>query len=124
MITVAEVNALVRSVIPGFTVVGNEFKTDNPDDCAYTRFTGGPPPNKWSSVAHPSIQIVIRAKTSLTAETKANEVFSALHSKTEFYIGKTRVIKCLAEQPTPWYLGTDSNSRTLYSINFTLTTTQ
>ncbi|OMD27497.1 minor capsid protein [Paenibacillus odorifer] len=122
LLTVADINAAVRLIIPGFTVVGNDFVAANPDDCAYTRITGGPPPSEWSSVAYPSVQVVIRAKSMATAEAKANAIFEALHGKAEFIIGTTRVVKCLADQSAPWYLGPDANNRTLYSVNFTLTT--
>ncbi|WP_419884832.1 minor capsid protein [Paenibacillus sp. B-A-8] len=122
LLTVADINATIRLIVPGFTVVGNDFTTANPDDCAYTRITGGPPPSEWSSVAYPSFQVVIRAKSSATAETKANAIFEALHGKAEFIIGTTRVVICLADQSAPWYLGPDANNRALYSINFTLTT--
>jgi hypothetical protein len=121
-LTLAGVNETIRLAIPGFTVVGNDFAAANPDDCAYTRITGGPPPSEWSSVAYPSVQVVIRAKSTATAEAKANAIFEALHGKAEFTIGTTRVVKSLADQSAPWYLGLDANNRALYSVNFTLTT--
>ncbi|WP_445670787.1 minor capsid protein [Paenibacillus sp. FSL R10-2779] len=121
-LTVADINAAIRLIVPGFTVVGNDFAAANPDDCAYTRITGGSPPSQWSSVSYPSFQVVIRAKSMATAEAKANAIFEGLHGKAEFMLGNTRVVKCLADQSAPWYLGPDANSRALYSVNFTLTT--
>ncbi|MEC0167860.1 minor capsid protein [Paenibacillus graminis] len=121
-LTLAEVNATVRLAIPGFNVVGNDFAAGNPDDCAYVRITGGGIPSEWSSVARPSFQVIIRSKSTATAEAKGNALITALHGKTEFVIGNTRVVKCLADQSAPWYLGPDENSRALYSVNFTLTT--
>ncbi|MEK4349658.1 minor capsid protein [Paenibacillus sp. FSL R5-0475] len=121
-LTLTGLTAAVRAAMPGITVVGNDFIADNPDDCAYVRITGGPPPKEWSSVAYPSFQVIIRAKKSADAEAKANVLFEALHGKAEFTIGTTRVVKCLADQSAPWYLGPDANNRSLYSINFTLTT--
>jgi hypothetical protein len=121
-LTLADINAAVRLAMPGITVVGNDFIAANPDDCAYVRITGGPPPREWSSVAYPAFQVIIRSKASATAETKGNTLIAALHLKTEFIIGSTRVVKCLADQSAPWYLGTDESGRALYSVNFTLTT--
>lgn len=121
-LTLAEINATVRSAMPGYEVVGNDFTAENPDDCAYVRITGGGAPSEWSSVAYPAFQVVIRSKKAATAEAKGNALLSALHAKTEFMIGGTRVVKCLADQSTPWYLGPDENGRALYSINFTLRT--
>lgn len=121
-LTLAELNATVRLAMPGYEVVGNEFNAKNPDDCAYVRITGGGAPSEWSSVARPSFQVVIRSKSSAIAEAKGNALIAALHGKTEFMIGNTRVVKCLADQSAPWYLGPDENSRALYSVNFTLTT--
>ncbi|MEK3836450.1 minor capsid protein [Paenibacillus sp. FSL R7-0128] len=121
-LTLAELNAAVRLAMPGITVVGNEFIANNPDDCAYVRITGGGAPNEWSSIAHPSFQVIIRSKASANAEAKGNALIEALHRKTEFMIGSTRVVKCLAGQSAPWYLGPDESGRALYSVNFTLTT--
>ncbi|ETT41428.1 hypothetical protein C162_26140 [Paenibacillus sp. FSL R7-269] len=121
-LTLADINAAVRIAMPGIIVVGNEFIATNPDDCAYVRITGGGAPSEWSSVARPSFQVVIRAKLSSNAEAKGNALIAALHLKTEFIIGSTRVVKCLADQSAPWYLGPDESGRALYSVNFTLTT--
>lgn len=121
-LTLAELNAAVRLAMPGITVVGNEFIAANPDDCAYVRITGGGAPSEWSSVAHPSFQVIIRSKASANAEAKGNALIAALHRKTEYMIGSTRVVKCLADQSAPWYLGPDESGRALYSVNFTLTT--
>lgn len=121
-LTLAELNAAVRLAIPGYNVVGNDFIAGNPDDCAYVRITGGPPPKEGSSVAYPSFQVVIRSKGPATAEAKGNLLIAAFHDKTEFKIGNTRVVKCLADQSAPWYLGPDESGRALYSVNFTLTT--
>lgn len=122
LFTIAELNAVLRPLVTGINIVGNDFVAANPDDCAYTRINGGPRPNEWSSVSFPSVQIVIRAKSASTAEAKANAFFTALHNKREFTVGTTRVIRSEAEQSAPFYLGTDESGRTLYSVNFTLTT--
>lgn len=123
MLSVADINAYLRA-IPGLgiTFVGNEFQTNSPDDCAFTRLTGGYAPSEWTSKAHPSFQIVLRTKQASAAEPKANAIYADLHRKTEFYFGKTRVIKCVADQSAPLYLGKDENGRALYSLNFTVTT--
>lgn len=121
-LTLADINAEVRLAMPGIIVVGNDFIAGNPDDCAYVRITGGPPPREWSSVAYPSFQVIIRSKAPATAEAKGNALIAALHGKAEFMLGSTRVVKCLADQSAPWYLGPDESSRALYSVNFTLTT--
>jgi hypothetical protein len=121
-LTLADINAAVRLAIPGYTVVGNDFIAGNPDDCAYVRITGGGAPREWSSVAYPAFQVVIRSKAPATAEAKGNALIAALHGKAEFMLGSTRVVKCLADQSAPWYLGPDESSRALYSVNFTLTT--
>lgn len=122
LFTIAELNALLRTLVTGITIVGNDFVAANPDDCAYARINGGARPNEWSSVSYPSVQVVIRAKKALDAETKANAFFTALQNRREFTVGTTRVIRSEAEQSAPFYLGTDESSRTLYSVNFTFTT--
>jgi hypothetical protein len=122
LFTIAELNALLRTLVAGIEIVGNDFGAKNPDDCAYVRINGGGRPNEWSSVSYPSIQVVIRAKKAPDAEAKANAFFTALHNKREFAVGTTRVIRSEAEQSAPFYLGVDENSRTMYSVNFTFTT--
>lgn len=122
LFTIAELNTALRALVTGVTVVGNDFAADSPDTCAFTRINGGRPPNEWSSVSRPSVQVVIRAKAASTAETKANAFFNALHNRREFAVGSTRVIRSEAEQSAPFYLGPDESGRTLYSVNFTFTT--
>lgn len=123
MLTVPEINAYLRTIpeLGSLTFVGNDFQTSSPDDCAYVRITGGYAPSEWTSRAQPSFQIVLRTKLASAAEPKANAIYANLHRKTEFMLGNTRVVKCLADQSAPLYLGKDENGRTLYSLNFTLT---
>ena len=123
MLTIADINAYLR-MMPGLglTFVGNEFQTNSPDDCAYTRITGGYAPSEWTSKARPSFQIVLRTKLASAAEPKANAIYADLHRKTEFNFGSVRIVICLADQSAPLYLGKDEGGRTLYSLNFTLTT--
>ncbi|AWB45276.1 hypothetical protein DCC85_14275 [Paenibacillus sp. CAA11] len=120
-LTVANINAYLRSAVPG-NYVGNEFLAASPDDCAYTRITGGYNPSQWTSKRRPSFQIVLRAKSAAAAETQANAIYDDLHGKAAFSLGGTRVVKCVADQSAPIYLGKDANGRTQYSLNFTLTT--
>lgn len=120
MLTVPAINAYLRKSVP-YTYVGNEFEAENPDDCAYTRLTGGFRPSEWTTKSKPSFQVVVRGKPSV-ADTKAAEIYSHLHGRTEFHIGDTRIIKCIADQSSPIYLGKDANGRAMYSLNFTATT--
>jgi len=121
MLTVADINAYLRLAV-AYTYIGNDFPTTGTDDIAYVRMSGGNAPSEWTTKSYPGFQIVIRAKLPATAETIANAIYTKLHGKAEFTVGTTRVIKCVANQSVPWYLGTDENKRTLYSLNFTLTT--
>ncbi|WP_068616594.1 minor capsid protein [Paenibacillus tuaregi] len=124
MIAVADINAYLRTIpnLGGTQFVGNEFAATSPDDCAYTRVTGGYAPSEWTSKAKPSFQVVLRTKLASVAETRANVLYADLHRKTEFNFGQTRVVKCVADQSAPLYLGKDESGRTLYSLNFTITT--
>ncbi|MFL1672197.1 minor capsid protein [Paenibacillus dendritiformis] len=120
MLTVPKINAYLRQAVP-YTYVGNEFESANPDDCAYTRLTGGLRPSEWTTKSKPSFQIVVRGSAPV-ADAKATEIYEHLHGRTEFYIGDTRIVKCIANQSSPIYLGKDANGRALYSLNFTVTT--
>lgn len=121
MISVTDITSYLRVAIP-YSYGPNEFTTTLPDDAAIVRFTGGFKPSEWTTKSRPSFQILVRAKTAQAAESKSNEIHAYLHRKAEFAFGDTRVVKCLADQPTPLYLGLDANKRTVYSINFTITT--
>lgn len=121
MLSVPAINAHLRQAIP-YPYVGNEFEASNPDNCAYTRLTGGFRPSEWTTKSKPSFQVVVRAVKTSTADTKATEIYSHLNGKGEFYIGTTRIIKCMADQSSPIYLGKDANGRVMYSLNFTVTT--
>ncbi|MFW5434354.1 minor capsid protein [Paenibacillus apiarius] len=121
MLTVPEINAYLRQVVP-YNYVGNEFESGNPDDCAYTRLTGGFSPSEWTSKSKPTFQIVVRAEKASVADAKATKIYEHFNGKAEFYIGDTRIIKCLANQSSPIYLGKDANGRAMYSLNFTVTT--
>lgn len=120
MLTVPKINMYLRRAVP-YVYVGNEFESTNPGDCAYTRLTGGLRPSEWTSKSKPSFQVVVRGKASV-ADVKAIEIYEHLHGRTEFYIDDVRIVKCVANQSSPIYLGKDANGRTLYSLNFTVTT--
>lgn len=69
----------------------------------------------------PSIQVVLRNKNGLTAESTAWALYNAMHRRTEFTIGTQRIVGCFADQSAPLYLGQDENKRAMFSVNFTLT---
>lgn len=121
MVSVTDVTAFLRAAFPGWTFVANEFATNNPDDCAYVRMQSGFAPSEWTTKRRPGFQIVLRAKNPQDAEARSNAIFAALHGKTEFKLGNTRVIKCTSDQSAPIYLDKDANGRTLYSLNFNIT---
>lgn len=121
MISVTDITSYLRGAVL-YSYGPNEFTTTSPDDAAIVRFTGGFKPSEWTSKSKPSFQILVRAKTAQVAEKIANEIHAHLHRKAEFDLGDMRVVKCLADQSTPLYLGLDANKRTVYSINFTITT--
>jgi hypothetical protein len=122
-LTVAAINAYLRTAAgTGWQFVGNEFASDSADKCAYTRLSGGSAPSEWTQKAEPGVQIIVRATDVAAAEAKANEILTLLHRKAEFTLGGVRIVRCLADQSTPWYIGKDANGRALYSLNFTFTT--
>ncbi|MDQ0168775.1 hypothetical protein J2T19_000212 [Paenibacillus tundrae] len=86
------------------------------------RLGAGYAPSEWTSKRRPAVQVLVRAKSASKADEIARAVYVDLAGKTEFNFGTTRVIKCIANQSAPIYLGKDANERTMYSLNFTLTT--
>ncbi|MCG7407693.1 minor capsid protein [Paenibacillus sp. ACRRX] len=116
-----DITGYLRQAVP-YTYVPNEFVAGNPDDCAYVRLTGGFPPSEWTSKRKPSFQVILRAKSTSVADSNANAIYAELNRKAEFYFGTQRIIKCVADQSSPIYLGKDENGRATYSLNFTVTT--
>ncbi|WP_405153128.1 minor capsid protein [Paenibacillus sp. FSL K6-0108] len=118
---ITDITAYLRVAVP-YTYVANEFAAGNPDDCAYVRMSGGYEPSEWTSKRRPAFQVLVRAKSSAKATQIADAIYEDLASKGEFYFGTVRIVKCRANQSSPIYLGKDANDRTMYSLNFTLTT--
>lgn len=121
-VAVPDINAYLRLAVP-YTYVANEFATANPDDCAFVRLGAGYAPSEWSNKRRPAVQVVVRAKSANKADQIVRAIYDDLTNKREFTFGDTRVVHCFANQSAPIYLGKDENDRTMYSINFTLTTT-
>lgn len=120
-LSVTDVTRYLRAAVP-FTYVANEFGPTSWADCAYVRINGGFPPSEWTSKRKPSVQVVLRHSDPAKAESLANGIYEYLHRRTEFAFGDTRIVNCKADQSAPLYLGRDDNQRSLYSLNFTITT--
>lgn len=120
MMSINDVRAAVNAAVP-YTYLANEFTATAPDDCGYVRLFGGFQPDKWIPKRQPTLQVVIRAKSALTAEQKAWAVFGAFHARTNYAIGAQKISSSFADTAAPLYLGRDDNERFLYSVNFTLT---
>ncbi|MBC9785504.1 hypothetical protein H1S01_13435 [Heliobacterium chlorum] len=91
-------------------------------DCAAVRMTGGGEVSVKANLSRPAVQILIRTCDPAMAEEKATEFYQAFHGKRNFNVGSTRVIFCVARQSSPLFLGLDENSRSIYSLNFSLIT--
>lgn len=63
----------------------------------------------------PRVQVLVRAKTYLEAETKARQLYTALHMRVRT-LGTTLYIACQPLQP-PFYLKRDEKGRTLMVFN-------
>lgn len=120
MISINDVRTAVNSAAP-YTYYANEFPTNAPDDCGYVRLFGGFGPSEWTPKQRPTLQVVVRAKSGVTAEQRAWAVFTAFHRRLNWAIGTQKVSSSFADQSVPLYLGLDENNRPMYSINFTLT---
>lgn len=105
-----------------FTYYRNEFPSNPTDNCAVVVLTSGFAPSKWTHKKQPSFQVLIKSKKPPDAEAKAYEIFEHFHNKIEFTIGTTRIIHCSSDQSVPLFIGKDEEDRTIYSLNFTITT--
>ena len=115
-----DVRTAVNSAVP-YTWYANEFTSTAVDDSGYVRVHGGFAPDQWTDKRKPTLQIVLRAKSAPTAETKAWAVYNAFHKRTNFAIGTQKISSSFGEQSAPLYLGQDESGRFLYSVNFVLT---
>jgi len=120
MISINDVKTAVNNAAP-FTYYPNEFPGTAPDDCGYVRLYGGFRPSQWTGKMQPTLQVVVRAKSGITAEQKAWAVYGALNGRTNYAIGTQKISSSFADQSAPLYLGVDANNRPMYSVNFTLT---
>ncbi len=103
-----------------YTYYPNAFPATAVDDVATVTMTGGGVPNK--NIQFPSFQVLVRAKSPVVAEAKAQEIFDHFNIATNFNVGNSHVIFCEAQQSTPLYIGTDDNGRSIYSVNFNMIT--
>lgn len=99
-----------------YTYYALSFPATAVDDCATVKVIGGGEPNR--SIASPSIQVLVRAKSPATAEAKAWDVYNHFNLKSNFNIGTTQVTYCNAQQSSPLFIGTDENRRYVFSVNF------
>lgn len=122
MFTVAELKSNIAAAVP-YTYYANEFPASSEDNAAYTRITGGFRPSEWTSLKRPSFQVIVRGaeNNGPATEATANAIYDAYHQRSDFVIGRQRVIHCTANQSAPLYIGRDENRRPMYSVNFTLT---
>ncbi|MET3846874.1 minor capsid protein [Paenibacillus sp. OAE614] len=104
-----------------FTFYANEFPVNGEESSAYVRLTGGYAPSEWTSMAHPSFQVIVRGPAAQAVQTEAvaDRIHTFLHQKREFDVGEEHIRFCTADQSSPIYVGRDENGRLLYSINFT-----
>lgn len=116
---VADVANYLKANVP-YSYFALSFPPTAGDNSAKVEIIGGGSPDR--ELLRPSIQVIVRAKTAINAESKAWEIYDFLKHKTNFMIGATSVVLCRAEQSSPLYIGTDENGRFLYSINFQLLT--
>lgn len=110
---------VIKAAAP-FTYYPNAFPATAADDCAVVRITGGAQPDFYTG--HPTAQVLVRAKTPATAESKAWDIYNAMNQREGFVVGATYVVYCTGQQSAPLFIGTDENVRTVYSVNFELIT--
>lgn len=121
MLKAIDLTTYLKTAIP-YTYYVNEFPTTAADDIAYVRLTGGVAPSHDISMARPSFQVLLRAKSPSTAESKAFDIYAHFNNRRDFLVGTTRIMRCHAEQSSPIYIGADSNGRAVYSLNLTCIT--
>lgn len=95
----------------------------SPDSCIALYPTGGYQSDSKLGYSDPTIQVLVRGdKDPRTAFNKAKSIYDTLHGFRNgvFFNGGLWVVSCLGMQSTPIHLGTDSNGRHEYSLNFKL----
>lgn len=92
-----------------------------PDECISLFSTGGQRGDIKNGYTNPTFQCWIRGGSNpLKAINKANEVYKALNgfSGKSFVPGGHHIVDCIGIQSGPIRMGTDSNERHQYSLNF------
>lgn len=116
------------SNMTGFAIGGRlqagHWTQDKPARAVLVQETGGEP--MWyltPEQIHPTIQVLCRAETYLTAREDAYTVFNALHQVASWPLpqlesGTDYIIYSIEALALPQYLGRDDNRRHLFSTNY------
>jgi len=86
--------------------------------CVYT--TGGSPPDTATSIARPTLQVLVRGARARETCLRARAILAMLRGLRDIRLtnGGTRIMLCIARQSEPIPLGRDENGRYQYSVNF------
>lgn len=102
-----------------------ETLPDKPNTAVAVYASGGAPGDLATKLDRPSIQLIVRAGSDpRTAAALAQNIYNALHGLHDVTLitSGTRVMLCTGVQSGPVGLGTDSNGRQRYALNFDLLT--
>jgi Bacteriophage minor capsid protein len=102
----------------GFKVYPLAFPTNAEENSSTVQFSGGNPTR--AGIVRANLQVITRATHPAIAEANALEIKELLDGSSDFIVGATNVVLCSANQPFPLFIGTDSNNRYKFSINFSL----
>jgi hypothetical protein len=121
-VKVEEMIAFINENVP-FDYYGNEFPKAANDNCGVVRVDGGGTPDLYTvGLKNPSVQVIIRHRKAIDAETISQDVWNLFHAKEHYDVGNTKVYISMCDQSEPLYIGKDENNRTIYSINLTCKT--
>ena len=92
-----------------------------PDNLVAIYPTGGPGSDQKLGYDSPSVQVIVRNVNIVSADSKAREIYDALHGISSISLPDgTWTVSCHGIQSGPVYIGQDKNDRHEFSLNFML----
>ncbi|MGG0487254.1 minor capsid protein [Priestia aryabhattai] len=119
MVSLIDVVHLLKTEIPELNVYPLEFPLKSPTSSVVVDMSGNA--TVKAGVFPINVQIKVREDHPTKGETTSFNIRKLLENKTNFPLGDTQVVLVKSVNPVPLYMGKDTESRYLYSNNFTFT---
>lgn len=119
MVSLIDVVHLLKAAMPELNVYPLELPLKSPTSSVVVDMDANQ--SSVAGVFPVNVQIKVREDHPTKAEQTSFKIRSYLENKTDFPLGDSQVVLVKSVTPIPTYVGKDTESRYLYSNNFTFT---